>query len=259
MILRMTLLGLALAIATPAQWLHIPLPGTPRTKDGRPNLKAPPPRFKDGKLDFGGIWVASRRFTNPSAAGIARYMPPGSTVPLLPHAQRAFAELTAFGDAPDPSERCLPDGIPGHMLALPLKILQTPAVTVMLFEEFDVFRQIFTDGRKLPADPFPSWFGYAVARWEKDSFVVESSGYTTQTYLDGQGLPHSEDLRITERYRRPDFGHLSVEFTFDDPKNYSQPWTATVPFDLMPDTELIDHICENERDLKHLYRGPAQP
>jgi len=173
---------------------------------------------------------------------------------MLPEAQSQFEELTKFGDAADPSERCLPDGVPNHMLALPIKIIQTPSVIVMLFEEFDVFRQIFTDGRKLPVDPFPSWFGYSVAHWEKATLVVESSGFNTQTYLDGEGLPHSEDLRITERYRRTDFGHLKVEFTFDDAKNYAQPWSVTVPFDLMPDTELIDHVCENEKDLAHMYR-----
>ncbi len=248
------LLFLSLAVTTQAQWLKIPLPGTPRTKDGKPNLIAPAPRTQDGRPDLGGIWLVSRAPINPSGRGIARFMPPGSKIPLLPEAQRHFEELTRYGDAADPSERCLPDGVPNHMLALPIKIIQTPSVIVMLFEEFDVFRQIFTDGRKLPVDPYLSWFGYSVAHWEKATLVVESSGFTTQTYIDGEGLPHSEDLRITERYSRNDFGHLKVEFTFDDSKNYAQPWTVTVPFDLMPDTELIDHVCENEKDLEHMYR-----
>jgi len=248
------LLFLLLAVTAQAQWIKIPLPGTPRTKDGKPNLTAPTPRAQDGHPDLGGIWIASHAYTNPSSLGMARYMAPGSKVPMLPAAQRQFEELTKFGDAADPSERCLPDGVPNHMLPLPNKIIQTPAVLVTLFEEFDVFRQIFTDGRKLPVNPSPAWFGYSVAHWEKATLVVESAGFNDQTYLDGEGLPHSEDLRITERYSRPDFGHLKVEFTFTDAKNYSQPWTATVPFDLMPDTELMDHVCENEKDLVHMYR-----
>ena len=248
------LLFLFLSFTTQAQWIKIPLPGTPRTKDGKPNLTAPAPRTQDGHPDLGGIWAVSPAYLNPAGKGIARYMPPGSKVPMLPEAQRQFEELTRFGDAADPSERCLPDGVPNHMLALPIKIIQTPAVIVMLFEEFDVFRQIFTDGRKLPVDPTPAWFGFSVAHWDKATLVVESSGFNTQTYIDGEGLPHSEDLRITERYSRPDFGHLKVEFTFDDSKNYSRPWNVTVPFDLMPDTELIEHICENEKDLPHIYR-----
>src|SRR5439155_1133229 len=105
---------------------------------------------------------------------------------------------------------------------LPIKIVQTPGVILTLFEEFTVFRQIFTDGRKLPVDPTPTWFGYSVANWDKNTLVVESSGFNEQTYLDGEGLPHSEDLRITERYRRSDFGHLVIEFTFTDPKNYER-------------------------------------
>ena len=248
------LLFLVLSLTTQAQWVKIPLPGTPRTKDGKPNLTAPAPRTQDGHPDLSGIWQVGRAYLNPSGRGIARYMPPGSKVPMLPEAQRQFEELTKFGDAADPSERCLPDGVPNHMLALPIKIIQTPSVIVTLFEEFDVFRQIFTDGRKLPVDPTPSWFGYSVAHWDKATLVVETSGFNTQTYIDGEGLPRSEDLRITERYSRPDFGHLKVEFTFEDSKNYSQPWNVTVPFDLMPDTELIEHICENEKDLPHMYR-----
>jgi len=253
-IVNLILFSLSFALTTQAQWINIPLPGTPRRGDGKPNLAAPAPRAHDGHPDLGGIWLVSRVPLNPSGRGIARYMPPGSKVPMLPEAQKQFDEITAFGDAADPSERCLPDGVPNHMLALPIKIVQTPSVVVMLFEEFDVFRQIFTDGRKLPIEPFPAWFGYSVAHWEKGTLVVESSGFNTQTYLDGEGLPHSENLRITERYRRTDFGHLNIEFTFDDPKNYAQPWSATVPFNLMPDTELIDHICENEKDLVHMYR-----
>jgi hypothetical protein len=181
-------------------------------------------------------------------------MPAGSKVPMLPAAEKFYAEITAHGDAADPSERCLPDGVPNHMLPLPIKIVQTPGVILTLFEEFTVFRQIFTDGRKLPVDPQPTWFGYSVAHWEKNTLVVESSGFNDKTYLDGEGLPHSEDLRITERYRRPDFGHLVIEFTFTDPKYYERPWTATIPFDLMPDTELMEHLCENEKDLIHIIR-----
>ena len=248
------LLLLCLALTAQAQWIKLPLPGTPRTKDGKPNLAAPAPRVQDGHPDLSGIWISSRTYTNPSAQGLGRYMPPGSKVPMLPGAQKFYAEITAHGDAPDPSERCLPDGVPNHMIPLPIKIVQTPSVILTLFEEFWVFRQIFTDGRKLPVDPQPSWFGYSVAHWDKDALVVESAGFNDQTYLDGEGLPHSEDLRITERYRRPDFGHLVIEFTFNDPKNYERPWSATINFDLMPDTELIEHLCENEKDLVHMWR-----
>ena len=102
--------------------------------------------------------------------------------------------------------------------------------------------------------PQPAWFGYSVAHWEANTLVVESAGFNDKTYLDGERLPHSDDRRITERYRRPDFGHLTVDFTFTDPKHYERPWTATIPFDLMPETELIEHFCENEKDLGQIIR-----
>ncbi len=248
------LIVLGLAATAHAQWITLPLPDTPRTQDGKPNLSAPAPRSSDGHPDLSGIWISGRQGTNPQGRGLERYMPAGSKVPMTPAAEKFYAEITKFGDAADPSERCLPDGVPNHMLPLPIKIVQTPKVTLMLFEEFWVFRQIFTDGRKLPVDPQPTFFGYSVAHWEQNTLVVESAGFNDKTYIDGEGLPHSEDLRITERYRRPDFGHMVIDFTFTDPKNYERPWTATVPFNLMPDTELNEHLCENEKDLVNMYR-----
>ena len=248
------LLLACLAVTTQAQWIKLPLPGTPRTKDGKPNLSAPAPKASDGHPDLTGIWISSRTYTNPDGRGLEKYMPKGAKAPMLPNAEKLYAELTAHGDVADPSERCLPDGVPNHMIPLPVKIVQTPGVVLQLFEEFAVFRQIHTDGRKLPADPHPTFFGYSVARWDKDTLVVESNGFNDQTYIDGEGLPHSPDLRITERYRRPDFGHLTAEFTFNDAKHYSRPWSATINFDLMPDTELMEHVCENEKDLEHMYR-----
>src|SRR5204862_6570829 len=132
--------------------------------------------------------------------------------------------------------------------------VKPPRLMLTLLEGFTACRPSFTGGRKLPVAPQPSWFGYSLADWEKNTPVVESAGFNDQTYLDGEGSPHSEDLRITERYRRPDFGHLLIDFTFTDPKNYERPWTATVPFNLMPDTELNEHLCENEKDLVNMYR-----
>jgi hypothetical protein len=248
------LLFACLAFTAQAQWIKLPLPGTPRTKDGKPNLSAPAPKAADGHPDLTGIWISSRTYTNPEGRGLEKYMAKGSKAPMLPNAEKAYAENTAHGDVADPSERCLPDGVPNHMIPLPVKMVQTPGVTLQLYEEFAVFRQIHTDGRKLPADPHPTFFGYSVAHWDKDTLVVESNGFNDQTYIDGEGLPHSPDLRIVERYRRPDFGHMSIEFTFTDAKNYSRPWNATINFDLMPDTELMEHVCENEKDLGHMYR-----
>src|SRR5213594_2931165 len=137
------LLFLVLSLTTQAQWIKVPLPGTPRTKDGKPNLTAPAPRALDGHPDLSGIWISKRQYTNPKGRGLERFMPAGSKVPMLPAAEKFYAEITAHGDAADPSERCLPDGVPNHMIPLPIKIVQTPGVILTLFEEFTVFRQIF--------------------------------------------------------------------------------------------------------------------
>src|ERR1051326_3155330 len=145
---------LGLAFMAQAQWVKLPLPGTPRTKDGKPNLSAPAPRAPDGHPDLSGIWISKRQYTNPKGRGLERYMPPGSKAPMLPNAEKFYAEITADGkyDAADRSVRCLPAGVPNHMIRLPIKIVQTPGVILTLFEEFTVFRQIFTDGRTLPVD-----------------------------------------------------------------------------------------------------------
>ena len=110
----------------------------------------------------------------------------------------------------------------------------------------------FTDGRGLPPETTPSWFGYSVGKWEGDVFVAETLGFNDKSWLDDPGRPHSEALRVTERFRRVNFGRMEMQITFDDPKAYTKPWSATIPFTLLPDTELIESICENERDHAHI-------
>lgn len=115
-----------------------------------------------------------------------------------------------------------------------------------------MYRQIFTDGRKLPEDQNPTWFGYSVGKWEGDTLVVETTGFNEESWLDDGGHPHSDALHVTERFRRSNFGNMDIQFTIDDPKAYTKPWTATVRFQLLADTELIENICENEKDAAHL-------
>jgi len=152
---------------------------------------------------------------------------------------------------------CLPHGVgvPDAMLvsAIPFKIVQTPGELMVLFEEFNQYRQIFTDGRSLPKDPNPAWFGYSIGKWEGNTFVVESAGFKEGTWLDNGGHPHTDALHITERFRRPNFGTLEMDVAIDDSKAYPKAWkSATVHFKLLPDTELIEHLCENEKDAAHL-------
>jgi hypothetical protein len=126
-------------------------------------------------------------------------------------------------------------------------------MVLILYEAFATFRQIFTDGRSLPPDPNPSWMGYSVGHWEGETLVVDTAGFNDKSWIDTGGRPHSEALHVTERYRRRDFGHLEIQITIDDPKAYTKPWTVTEVLHLLPDTELLEYVCnENNKDLPHL-------
>src|SRR5215472_11194468 len=122
------------------------------------------------------------------------------------------------------------------------RFLQTPAM-IVIFNDDLTYRQIFMDGRALETDPNPSWMGYSVGHWDGDTLVVESNGYNDRTWLDRDGHPHSEALRVTERYRRTDFGHMDIQVTLNDSKVYAKPWTVTLSADFTPDTELGEAVC----------------
>jgi hypothetical protein len=232
-----------------AQWLKLPLPGTPRTPDGKPNLSAPAPRTADGKPDLSGLWHADNGRYLSNLAGV------GVDVPMHPWAAAVYKERLDTLGRDKPQVRCLPHGVPDAMLVagIPFKIVQTPGVMMVLYEEFNQYRQIFTDGRALPVDPNPTWFGYSIGKWEGDTFVVETAGFNDQTWLDNGGHPHTDALRVTERFRRRNFGSMEMDVAIDDPKAYLKPWkAATIRFELLPDTELIEHLCENEKDVPHL-------
>lgn len=245
-------------------------PRTPRTKDGKPNLAAPVPRLQ-GKPDLSGVWEAERTperefatlfgddfprlqidpqdFTKNVINVFAGLKP--EEVSLQPE---GIAALKRLEDIPEqwPHTQCLPAGIPGDMLVLALKLIQTPREIVMLTEIASPPRQIHTDGRHLPKDPDPSWMGYSIGKWEGDTLVVETAGLK-DGWLDGFGHPRSEQMRITERYRRRDFGHMDLEFTFNDPKYYTKPFGLKTALELVPDSDLLEYVClENERDRAHL-------
>jgi hypothetical protein len=126
-------------------------------------------------------------------------------------------------------------------------------MVVILYEALHSYRQIYMDGRALPKEPNPAWMGYSIGHWEGDTLVVESSGFVDNNWLDNNGHPGTEAMRLTERFRRPDFGHIDLQITIDDPKAYTKPWSVNLQFTANPDTDLIEYVCdENEKDLKHL-------
>jgi len=198
-----------------------------------------------------GIWQADSPRWNENLA------PEGTEAPMLPAAAELYKHRVGTQGWDRPMTYCMPHGVPDAttVAGLPFKILQMPGVTVLLFEEFHVYRQIHTDGRQLPVDPNPAWYGYSIGRWEGDTFVIGTAGFKEGSWLDNNGHPHTDALRTTERFHRVNFGHLEAEVTIDDPKAYSRPWKSdTIRFTLMPDTELLEHLCENNRDLPVLER-----
>jgi hypothetical protein len=230
-----------------AQWIRLTLPGIPRTADGKPDLAAPAPKTSEGKPDLTGIWVVA------SGKYLANIAVDGVEVPFRPEAAALYKKRRETNSVGRPTERCLPHSVPdAALVGYPFKIIQTPAQLVILFEPFIDYRQIFTDGRTLPKDPQPTWMGYSVGKWEGDTLVVDSSGFNDQTWLDDGGHPHSDALHVIERFRRIDFGHMELGITVNDTKMYTKPWSVTVPYNLVPDTELIEYVCENEKDLVHM-------
>ncbi len=228
-----------------AQWLTIELPNTPRNPDGTPDLTAPAPHTPEGRADLSGIW--KRSFSRGGFDFTS-----GVEVLMQPAAEALLAARMANNSKDMPSAHgCLPHGMTKAMsVPEPFKIVQTPELVVILHEEFNNYRQIFTDGCDVPDNRNRAWFGYSIGRWEtSDTLVVDTSGIIDDMWLDVPGHPATGALRITERFRRLDFGHLEVEVTIDDAGAYVKPWTFTMSFDLMPDTELIEHICENIRDV----------
>ena len=152
-----------------------------------------------------------------------------------------------------PMTHCLPIGVPAVMFVYAFKMVQAPQEIVMLPETADPARQIYTDGRSLAKDAEPSWMGHSAGKWEGDTLVVETAGFTERSWLDGLGHPRSESMLITERYRRRDFGHMDLQVTFEDPKYYTKPFTLKSELTLIPDSDVFEFVCqENEKDLVHL-------
>jgi hypothetical protein len=237
-----------------AQWLDWRTPGIPRTVDGKPNLTAPAPKMPDGKPDLSGIWQPD---VNPYRFSLIQDLKDESV--FRPAAAAIFKERVNDFRRDDPVTNCLPAG-PAEMLANGYRIMHSPAVLAVLYESgTGRYRQIHMDGRQLPTDPNPSWLGYSVGRWEADTLVVESAGFNDRTWLDRVGHPHSEKLRVIERFRRVDFGHLQYQITFDDPETLTRPLTFSVPVSYRADTDMLENVCNENNHAKGHMVGTERP
>src|SRR5881394_1982296 len=234
------------------QWVRYPTADVPRKADGKPDLTAPAPRLPDGKPDFSGIWHAANPNRCPPGAdpsvqcgaeiggsplggNLGRGLPGG--LPYQPWAAKVAQERRADLSRDDPHVRCLPDN-PPRTWTLPhlTKAVHTPKLLVLLYEVNAMYRQIFIDGRPLPADATPGWNGYSTARWDGETLVVQTAGFRDNLWIDTGGSPMSDAARMTERMRRPNYGALELEITIDDPKVYTRPFTVNMTQNIELDT-----------------------
>ena len=239
------------------QWVKAPPTAVPKGPDGKPNLTAPAPRLASGRADLSGIWEPlSPKYLRNLAADLKP-----EDVPFQPWA-KALVDARADGShaREEPDANCLPQGIPKIAAApAPWKIVQMQDQVVILHEAFNLWRQVFLDGREFADDLNPSWLGFSIGKWDGDTLVVDSRGFNGKTWLDQTGKPTTEALHVTERYRRKNFGTMEVQITIDDSKAYTKPWTVTEEFRLVMNTELMEFICnENNRDLVHLPGDSAK-
>jgi hypothetical protein len=260
-----------------AQWPSYPTPGVPRTPDGKPALEGPAPRTPDGKVDFSGIW---NRFGGGGGAARGRGAPPAPTttpdgiplsqfgevagrgyeLPLQPWAAELKKKRMAANSKDNPDVWCLPIGLMQyHNHPQPRQIVQTKNLILITYESNYGLRYIYMDGRPTPNnDPTPWWFGYSRGWYEGDTLVVETTNFRGDEragWLDVNGSPYTDALKMTERFRRPNFGTLEIDITIDDQKAYTKPFTVRVNQRLMVDQEMIEFICnENERSSDHLAK-----
>jgi hypothetical protein len=271
----------ASAILAFAQWPAYNTPG-PRTKDGQIDMAGPPPRTADGKPDLSGLWEpvhdkATRpEFTNgtpplpfavpssPNDPPVAQFFNIGAgfkdgLLPFTPWAAEIRAQRKGNNNKDNPDAACLPLGLTQlHIHPQPRKVIQTPREIVVLYEANGNTRQILTDGRPLPNNnPVPWWYGYSVGHWDGDTLVVETTGFRDDVWLDVEGSPLTSTGKMTERWRRLKFGLMQIDITIEDPKAYTKPFTVRVNHQLMPDTELMEFVCE-ERDAVHYVGKAAQ-
>ncbi len=287
--LRIALLILSLPLtSTPlaAQWFKYPTAGVPREAGGQVDMSAPAPRMPDGKPDFSGIWTtgdpnirrkegtgspkdapaprpqnpieeqgpgdASKITTSRQMVNMGVDLPGG--LPYQPWLAAIVKERTANEAIDDPHIKCLPDNfLRAYGLPHLLKFVHKPGLLVVLDEMNAGYRQVFTDARPLPEDPNPSWQGYSSGRWSGDTLVIDTIGLRDDTWIDWNGSVLTQAAKVREQIRRPDFGHLEIEVTVDDPKAYTKPWTVKLKERIVVDTELVDEIClENEQSLQHM-------
>ncbi len=265
---------MALTASLDAQWPSYPTPGVPRTADGKAILDAPTPRTPEGKPDLSGVWNLAfggggrgRGAGAPAPPAVSQGPPVsqffevggrGNQLPIQPWAAELKKKRMADNSKDNPDVWCLPIGLMQyHNHPQPRQIVQTKNLMLITYEANYGLRYLYLDGRPAPNnDPTPWWFGYSRGWWEDDTLVVETTNFLGDEragWLDVNGSPYTDALKMTERFRRPNFGTLEIDVTIDDPKAYTKPFTVRVNHRLLVDEEMMEFICnENEKSTQHI-------
>jgi hypothetical protein len=245
---RLITLFVTAGSALAATWLFAPIPAAGQAPSGKaPGQTAAAkasssaiPRLANGKPDFNGVW--QRPYVPDMSKG-------GSPIPYTPEYAQIFKDY-------DPAKfdytgRCLPQGLTRSMNSpFPIRIVQTPDIFTILYEAWNVFEIVHTDGRVHPKDPDPLWFGDRVGSWDGDTLVIDTIGFNDKTNLDTVGHPHSDALHTIERFTRTDDKHIAYEITLEDSKAFTKPWKNNRVFTLRPDWEVMEYSCEeNNKDF----------
>jgi hypothetical protein len=280
-----SLIALAWTACASAQWAPVPDPKLPRDAEGKVRMDAPTPRTAAGKPDLSGLWMRTNSGPprngggggggggqlepaqepvplDPNGPPIAAFFEAGQNIegglPYTPWAKELRDKRFAARAKDNPDAQCLPMGfLQFHQQPQPRMIIQTEKMILIEYEANYGLRHIYMDGRELPpqGEPQPFWYGYSVGHWDGDDLVVETNNLRGADedspydgWLDVNGSPYSRQAKITERFRRPTLGHLQIDFTVEDPKAYTKPWTVRIDQRLLPDQELIEFVCnENQQ------------
>ena len=290
------LIALAWTAGASAQWAPVTDPKLPRDADGKVVLDAPPPKTAAGKPDLSGLWMRTRSGPPPENAGggggggqlepeqapvpfdpngppIAAFFEAGQNIegglPYTPWAKELRDKRFAARAKDNPDAQCLPMGfLQFHQQPQPRMIIQTEKMILIEYEANYGLRHIYMDGRELPpqGEPQPFWYGYSVGHWDGDDLVVETNNLRGADedspydgWMDVNGSPYTRQAKFTERFRRPTLGHLQIDFTIEDPKAYTKPWTVRVDQRLLPDQELIEFVCNENQQFGNRIKLNEEP
>ena len=210
--------------------------------------------------DLTGIWRRSRKlpdnnhhYTMHELAGTLTNEEP----PMTAWGEAKFKSakpnvgprMVPLSQSNDPVAQCFPPGVPRiyeMRVGQPFEIIQIPGRVIMFFEYDHFVRQIFMDRQEHSPDLTPSFMGDSIGKWDGDTLVVDTIGFNDKTWLDGDGHPHSDALHLVERIRRASHDALTIDFTIDDPKAYTKPWTAHNVFELKSGWNIGEVVCVDD-------------